>query len=314
MPSSYRDLEFIDHNSERAYPLASDASAKDSTGTFTLPPDFLVGMRLPVNWRLNVSPQKFFLRNVLLRSSGCALTFAYSGSLGVKDVASVNIPLVGVQRYSQYTLSGLGDFADSRGFVVISSVENLKKQPAGSFNFDFIDGRLEPDVIAPSIRNVSAMQVLSAGVQSPLLTGVVRLAAGANIRLTAELLESGVYRVVISAISGEGLTDECVCYDDGQPITSLNGIPPEAGAVSIVGNNCFEVTTAQAAVIFNNLCSKPCCGPEDLVRLTETAESLWSKSTTLENFLVALEAKSTATDMIFLGSRLGDRTCTPECD
>lgn len=314
MPNAYRDLEFIDHNSERAYPLASDANGIDASGTFTLPKDFLVGLRLPINWRMNVSPQKFFLRNLLLRDAGCSLTLAYNGSLGVTDVASVNIPLATSSRYSQYTLSGLNDYGDSRGFVVVSSVSNLRKQPAGSFNFNFADARLEPDVIVPSIRNLSGLRVSSAGIESPLLTGVVRLAAGANIRLTAETISEGVHRITISAISGEGLTEECVCYDEGQPITSLNGIPPEAGAMSVIGNNCFEVGTAEAALIFKNLCSQPCCGPEDLVKLTEVAESLWSKSTTLENFLVALEARSTTTDMIFLGSRLADRTCQPDCD
>ena len=83
--------------------------------------------------------------------------------------------------------------------------------------------------------------------------------------------------------------------------------------IALLGNNCFEVSSGEAAVIVKNLCSQPCCGPEDLVKLTEVAESLWAKSTTLENFLVTLEARSTATDMIFLGSRLGDRTCQPDC-
>ena len=314
MPHAYRDLEFVDHNSERAYPLASDATGADASGTFVLPKDFLVGLRLPINWRMNVSPQKFFLRSVLLRDAGCSLTFAYNGISGAVDVASVNIPLATASRYAQYTLSGLGDYSDSRGFVIISSVENLKKQPAGSFTFNFADARLEPDVIVPAIRNLSGLRVFSAGVESSLLTGVGRLTAGSNIRLTAEALGEGEHRVVISAISGEGLTEECVCYDDGDPVTSVNGIPPTNGGIALLGNNCFEVSAGEAAVIVKNLCSQPCCGPEDLVKLTEVAESLWSKSTTLENFLVTLEARSTATDMIFLGSRLGDRTCTPDCE
>jgi hypothetical protein len=158
--------------------------------------------------------------------------------------------------------------------------------------------------------------VQSANEFSPELTGRIRLRSGANHRLRVATDPSGDPVIIFDAISGEGLREECVCVETVQPITKINGVPPDgSGNMSLIGNSCFNVNTGNAVVTFDDTCSKPCCGPNELEKITTAMESFGSRATTLEQFLVSLEARVSTMDMIVLGSRLGDRGCVPgaEC-
>ena len=42
MPLSTWNLEWLNHNSQRNYPIADDATGYDETGTFKIPEDFIV--------------------------------------------------------------------------------------------------------------------------------------------------------------------------------------------------------------------------------------------------------------------------------
>ena len=46
MPLSQWNLEFLNHNAQRSYPLTADATKQDLTGSFVIPDDFLVGLDL----------------------------------------------------------------------------------------------------------------------------------------------------------------------------------------------------------------------------------------------------------------------------
>ena len=54
MPIGIWNLEWLNHNSQRSYPLAEDATKTDITGTFTLPDDFILGLYFPIHAGLDV--------------------------------------------------------------------------------------------------------------------------------------------------------------------------------------------------------------------------------------------------------------------
>jgi len=313
MPVGHFNLDWLAHNAQRSYPLVADSTKLDVTGTFTIPDDFIVAMYLPVSWANNIDTGKFFVKRLETGPVGYSITIGYSSTGGDVDVASALLSTASHTTNQVYGLGGLGDFSDSWGWVQIGSLNNINNQSAGRWEF-LVDGsRLEPDVIRPNIRNVMSIQLENGSEISSELTGVIRLVAGRNFRITPVLVSGMDPTIVFDAIEGEGLTETCVCDDTStEPIRTINGIPPDGeGNFTFLGDNCMEIVSGSHALTFNDVCSEPCCGCTELEIITQALESFGSKATTLENFLVSLEARVTQTDQVILGSRLGDRGCTP---
>jgi hypothetical protein len=312
-----RNLEWLNHNSQRAYPLAADATRVDVTDSFTLPEDFLLAMYLPVHWGNNVEPGKFFLRKIQSSAVGFSLVIGYAGTDGDVEVATALITRAAHEPYQQYLLAGIGDFADSRGHIVIGDFDNIDLQPAGLFVFDLEGGRLEPDVVRPNIQGVVAIQGQNGGELTPAVSGFVRFRAGDNFKITVNLAEGRDPELVFDAIEGEGLSEDCICEDERvEPIRTVNKVGPDSrGNLNVIGNDCLEVSSGGDGVLnLRDLCSEPCCGCTELEAVTQALMEFGEKATTLENFLVSLEARVTQMDQVVLGSRLGDRGCPVPTD
>lgn len=149
------------------------------------------------------------------------------------------------------------------------------------------------------------------------MSGYVRIRTGRNTRFRFEVEEGADPLVYWDAIDGAGLTEDCVCDEGLAPaVRTVNGVPPDgAGNLRVLGNDCLEVTGSSNSLILKDVCSEPCCGCKELEAVTQALEAFGERATTLENFLVSLEARVTQMDLVVLGSRLGDRGCTqaPEC-
>lgn len=314
MPIAIRNLEWLNHNSQRAYPLAADTTRKDVTGTFKLPDNFIVGLVLPVHWGISVDASKFFIRKLSIYTTGYSITVGYASDSGDIDVATAVFSKSAHTDNQTYSLGGMGDFADSRGFITIGYLDQIEKQPAGYFTFTYQATKLEVDTIKPHIRGVMSMQVQNGSQLSKEITGKVRLVAGKNARLTLVETPGEDPRIVIDAIEGSGLTDTCICTDTATPIKTINGIAPDANSnFQFVGNDCLQVVAGNHLLEFQDTCSQPCCGCKELEAVTSALEAFGEKATTLENFLVNLEVRVSQMDMIVLGSKLGDRGCSTNC-
>ena len=215
-------------------------------------------------------------------------------------------------RTSPYRLTGIGDFLDATGSITIGRIDGIDDQPAGLFNFDSSGSRLETDVVKPLIRTISSIRVRNGTSLSDHLYGTLILDAGTNMRITAVQSAGEDTRIVFDAIEGEGLNEECVCEDDEDlpPIRTINGIPGTvAGDFTILGNNCLVPVTISNGLRLDDVCSEPCCGCKELETITQQLEQFGRQATTLENFLVDLQARVTQMDQVVLGARLGDRGC-----
>jgi len=317
MPIGIRNLQWLNHNAHRKYPVTADSTCLDNTAVFTLPDDLIVSLYLPVHFGNNVEPAKFFVKTVSIFSTGLQIVVGYAGSGGNIDVASALVPSATHTENSTYPLIGLGDFADGRGHIVIGSLDGVNGQPTGSFEFGLTGSRLEPDVVRPHIRTISSLQIQNGSVLSDEMAGHVVIQAGRNSRFRVVQNVGEPARVIWDAINGEGLTEDCVC-DEGLsgPIRTIETIPPDgAGNFRFLGNDCLEFDPLDHGLLAKDVCSEPCCGCKELEQITTALESFGARATTLENFLVSLEARVTQMDQVVLGSRLGDRGCTPaqEC-
>lgn len=313
MPLSQWNLEFLNHNAQRSYPLTADATKKDLTGSFTLPDDFLVGLDIPVSTAMDMETGLFFIRQIGLFASGVQLIFAYQTVSGPVDIATALIPDNNFERNSVFALGGVAPFDDIYGKVVIGKISTIKQQPPGLFSFDLAGGRIEPQAIRPMIRSITSLAIADAeGNQSERLYGDIELVAGTNIQLST-VITAEETKIIISSINGEGTIEQCICTGDAAEtpcIKTINGISPtQDGNFNLVGDDCIIFNPIVNGIRAEDACCQPCCGCEELEAVTRDLENLKTQRTALELFVNDLATTATVFNNTVLGSRLGDRRC-----
>jgi len=303
-----RNLEWLNHNATRRYPLAMDADGTDVTGTFRIPNDFLVSLYLAVPASASVSPAGFHIKTIGAYSSGYSVVVGYAG----EAVASALVAKASHVRNTPYRLGGLGDFVDATGVLVVGNLGAIDAQAPGQYSFEEENGRLEVDCIRPNIRNIVSLQCQNGNDLSSRVYGDVILRAGQNVRLTPDLT-GAVPVITFDAIEGEGLNEECVCVGDTEeapPIRTINGIPATPdGDFTLLGSDCIELQPLTHGLRLNNTCSFPCCGAPELQIVVDQLQLLRTQISNLEQFASALEGRASVLDSALFASRLGDGGC-----
>jgi len=315
MPTGNWNLEWLNHNAQRRYPLADDAEARDETGGFRLPDNFLVGLDLPIHAGLNVSPAGFFVRSVSAYAGGYGLVIAYQPAdlSAPVTVATALIPRQGFARNSVFTLGGVGDYADTVGKLVIGRLDDIDEQPPGFWEFTLETARLDPDAVRPIIRGVSSVTCVNGDQRSVPLYGDIELVAGTNMQIVP-IIQTGQDPIIrFNAISGEGTVDACVCEgDEAQtaPITKINGVAPTtAGNFNFVGSDCIQIETIPNGVRVVDVCAKPCCGCAELEKITQDLKRLLSQVGSVDGFVDRLQVNVETMSLTVLGAKINDRGC-----
>lgn len=315
MPAGTFNLEWLNHNGQRSYPLADDASGLDESGSFALPRDFLVELYLPIHAGMDVDPARFFVRNIGAYTTGYSVVVGYQPADDSEpiNVASASIPRQGFSRNLSFALGGIGDFDDTVGKLVIGRLDNIDQQPPGFWSFTLENARLDPDTIRPIIRGVSAIVCVSGNQRSVPLRGDIELIAGANMRITPIISLGSDPIIRFDAISGEGTVEECVCEGDlavTDPIVTVNGVSPTpTGDFNLIGSACVGIEPIQNGIRIVDTCASPCCGCPELERITADLERLRQQVAAVDIFVDQLGESVNTMNLIVLGAKLGDRGC-----
>ena len=309
MPLGIWNLEWLNANSQRSYPLAEFATKVDTTGTFTIPDSLILGLYLPIHSGIVAYPENFYVKSMSVFATGLNLEIGYwNGSSGV-TVATSTIAFSAHSEYKTYSLAGEGDFVDCFGKVVFGKLDELSPLPAGSYEFSFSAGQLDTDAIRPMIRGVSSLSIVNGTATSKRMQGDVTFIAGTNMSISAGGT-SGNYTITFNAISGAGLNVDCNCVDDNTLdacIRTINGIKPDGnGNFTLVGDDCLTLSAIQNGIQLTDVCSKPCCGCTELQAVTNDLARFGDAATSLTNFLNRLEGSVNRMNLTVLGSRLGD--------
>jgi len=304
-------LEWLNHNSQRAYPVAADVTRKDATETFELPNDFLVGMSLSIHAGMDVDPGSFLIQTLSIFETGVNIVIGYGTGASPTPVATALVSRSPHTKNMVYRLGGMGDFVDATGHVIINQFDGLDAQPPGRWDFTIDEMRLEPDGIRPLIRGVSGIRTRNGSDISDRVVGDIILRAGANMRITPVVVAGADPVLVFDAIEGEGLNEACVCEDElGDPIRTINGVGPDGnGNFSLLGSDCVEVENLTDGLRLKNPCSEPCCGCEEAETVTRALDAFGQQAATLEILLGGMEARISQFESTVLGSVLGDRGC-----
>ena len=314
MPLGNWNLQWVNHNSQRSYPLVDWGSAKDQTGTIKIPDSFILALDFPIHSGLAVQPEKFFIKTITIYPNGISVTMGYDDGGSLPVVASINIDANGHTENTPYALAGSGDFADSVGKMVIGPLDAIQQLPTGLYTFDPESTTIETDAIRPMLRAISSLVVVNGSDRSEPIYGDIELVAGDNMRIVANQISGRSPQILFSAIAGAGLNEECACDEDsatGDPIRFINGIPPlPDGNFKIIGNNCIEIQPVINGIQINDLCSEPCCGCEELEAIIRQIDRFSDGVTTLERFTSTLNAEVIQMRNVVLGSRISDDGCT----
>ena len=307
MPSGFKNwnVDWLSQNGQRRYPLAADATATDSTGSFQLPDDFITELYIPIHAGLAVQPGRFLIREIGVYAAGYSVIIGYDDGSTVTKIASAVIARSTHVKNTVYNLGGLGDFADTSGRIVIGDIGNIDKQPPGLWQFTLAGARLEPDSIRPIIRGISSFRVKNGSVLSVPVYGDVVFEAGTNQRIDLIQEEDELPIIRWNAIEGEGLNEICACLeeDDVPPIKTINGIlPTVAGDFTLLGSDCLETSPIEHGIQLIDTCSKPCCGDPELDAITVALESLRINAATLEQFVGNLESRASQIELAILGA------------
>lgn len=313
MPLSQWNLEFLNHNAQRSYPLTDEATKTDTTSSFVIPDDFIVAFGLPVSTAMGMESGRFFIRQLGSFASGYQLTIAYDTGTEIHDVGMALIPSTGVSRNTTFAVGGIEPFDDIVGKVVIGRLDTIVDQPTGLFSFDLEDTRLEPSVIHPMIKSLTGFRVSNAsGTASEVYYGDIELVAGTNMQISTASTSSETV-ITLSALSGEGTIEECVCEGEASAtpcIKTINGISPATdGNFNFVGDDCLNFSAIESGLKVTDSCCAPCCGCEELEVITRDLERFNAQRGTLELFVNTLAAEASAFGATVLGARLGDRRC-----
>jgi hypothetical protein len=312
MPVGNWNLQWLNHNSQRSYPLTERATKADTTNTIKLPDSFIVALYLPIHAGLAVVPDKFYLKSVLLAPTGYTLTLGYNDGAALPDAATVTIPRSTHVPNRSYAVAGVDDFADTVGRVAIGRLDEIDTLPPGEYTFTPSAGELEPDAIRPMIRGIQSLRVSNNGELSAPIYGDVHLVAGNNMRIAVSTGLAGIPIVTFSAISGLNLNAQCACAtpETGECIRSINGVVSTDGNFTFNQGTCLEITPAAGGLSFADLCAQPCCGCSELDALTTQVDRFSDGVSTLNNFVNRLGSEVAQMSLVVLGSRLGDSGCS----
>jgi hypothetical protein len=308
------NLEFLNHNSQRSYPLTADSSKLDLSGDFKIPSDLLVGLDLPVPGSYSFSDHRFFIRQIAASGSGLQLIVGYQNAANAStDIAYAKLLYSSFQPYSTVPLLGYPPYEDVVGKVSFGDIAGVIRQPAGLFNFDLEGSRIEPQAIRQTLRGVQGIRVRTAlGSVSPWLYGDVELAAGENVRLDV-VTTGGVTKIVVNSILGEGSSvgDECIGQDVSLPcITRINNIRPDlTGNFNLVAGTCIQLQPETAGIRITNTCAETCCSCAELEAITRDLVRFAQERAQLSDYVNRIGTENSSFITNVLGSRLGDGGC-----
>jgi hypothetical protein len=314
MPIGNWNLQWLNHNSQRSYPLTERTSKVDTTDTIRIPDSFIVGLYLPIHAGLSVQTDQFFVNTLLISPTGYAVGIGYFDPTTQQStlVASATVAKATHAANNTYALGGINDFADTIGQIVIGRLDEIDTLPPGLYTFSRNAAELETDTIRPMIRGVSAIRVINNQEISPDLYGDIELVAGTNFRIDyAVNPASGRPRITLNAISGLNLNAACDCdvNDTGECIRCINGVCSDDGNFTIAGNECVTVGASGNGLQLADVCAVPCCGCAELDAIKTQIDRFSDGVSTMQNFVTRLSSEVTQMSLVVLGSRLGDAGC-----
>lgn len=290
-------LEWLNENSLRAYPIREDCSRipHDQYGNL-LGADMSLPNYVVVDFLMSVpseSSPNAYLKKLAYAQDFLNITFG----VGDETVASVAVDITTHTANKAYPFIGQGSYEAAEGVVVVGDLSRLAEDfPEGQYYFTYEQAALEATCVRPSARGVTSFSIVdgATGYVQRKLYGDIRLVSGSNIELKYDE-DSG--SIVINAGNGLGYSAECDCGGIAQKVIRyINGVT--ADSVQIAGDECVAVSTSNGVITISNTCSKPCCGCNELAFINDKISEIQTAIARIESLASQLSAHRASFDAI----------------
>lgn len=248
------NLDFLNLNSLRSFPIRENLTRISTDGLFQIPDNFMVDLTLSLGGSVE---ERYYIGKITNRSDYIEV-WVYDEDNS--DVGVFTVPIDGFLPNKDVYLVASDSYPGAVGRLTVFSLDGMTEAAAGTFSFTLATAELEMRTVVPAFTGVSRVQ-LTDGTRTFNYTGNVTMTFGSNLRI-----REGT-GIIIDAGEGLGLNKEC--NDTGVAIKSINGVVPDSdGAFTLVPSECAVFEAIEFGLLFKDGCSQPCQGCEELEQLT----------------------------------------------
>jgi len=252
------NLDFLNSNSLRAFPLRQTVTRIDATGTFKIPDELVVDASLAIT---SDPTKRVYISKVITLNPILVLELSDEAST---LIGTITVNTSTHTEYQVYNLAASVSFSGVIGKVSIGRLQALQTLPSGVFEFTLTTAEIEGRCVIPSIRGINRIVFNDQFGNLHSLSGDVKLEGRQNIRLT---LDAPNNKIIMDAGEGLGLNQSCA--NVGVPIKTINGVGPAAnGAFTLTTDDCITVVSIQNGLRIEDICSTTCAGCEEGNALT----------------------------------------------
>lgn len=264
------NLDFLNANTLRNFPIREDASRVDLTGAFELPDNFLVDLIVSVT---SDPSTRVYVSRVINMPDEIEVELSIYATSTVIGV--FNIPVQGHTRYTTYYMTPSLSYSSATGKLVVAEVTNMLALPYGVFVFDKDATELETRTIIPGLATISRFVFKNADGTSVSVTGDVTLLAQTNTKFRQ------INSTTVAIDAGDGLGLNSPCEDDRPCLKTINNIAPDAnGNFTLTASDCAKFSALSSGTLkglnLADSCCKPCLSCNEIGDLTERLMQLES--------------------------------------
>jgi hypothetical protein len=259
-------LDWTSLNALRRYPLREGSSALSTDGNFSIPDTLIVDLTLCASSDIT---ERFYISRIFNKIETVVITVSDSSNI---VAGSFEISQSGHYQDKDYYLDPSNLYVGANGKITIGSLDELKYQPAGIFDFLISSTEFEPRTIVPGLQGVDRITFINNTGEQYNVSGNVTVVSRNNIVFSEENEQ-----VLFDAGDDLGLNKPC---SNAVAVQRINGVVPDpaTGNISLLGINCLNIqSTTQYTLDMEDTCCTPCSGCNDLEELTTRLTSLENK-------------------------------------
>ena len=295
MPNNLQ--EFLNENLHRNYPVLDGCSARDNTGEYNIPTELIADIRLVVPDGFRQSGV-FYISEIITGRYTISVAIGYTPDAGApSNVGWFHNIDTSADSFAPYyfvtvpqTDHSLTGLEDTTGTLVAGSASAAASFP-GHWKFTAANTELVPSVTEEQLTKFRALEI-----NGDLLTGDIILEEGDNVSIDTVYDAASDTTVIKISAADTGSTGVVINNDEqlidaltamyGQPVTTINEIPPVDGNFDLLGADCIVVESSESGAVIDNPCGEPCCDEETyLGPVYESINQLNARHARLEDFL-----------------------------
>lgn len=273
----FENLDFLNANTLRNFPLKEGVSKMDDSGMFIIPDDLLVDLVVSAS-----SDPSLRVRISKLINKPDVIELEIAPYTSSDPIGTFIIPTTSHQRYTTYYLTPSIFYTGATGKLVVGELVTTRALAFGTFTFAAASTEVEARTVIPGLSTISRFVFKNADASSFSVTGDVTIVAQTNTKF--RMVDS----TTVAIDAGDNLGLNTACGDDRPCLKLINNIPPDVnGNFWLTVSDCASLTPLSVGILkglnLSDTCCKPCLSCNEIGDLTERLMQLESDLLSIRN-------------------------------